>query len=64
VRRPGVTEALHVLEGQHLIKGMRGRIVVLDREGLLGKTGGSYGVPEAEYARLIRPATGDAAAGG
>ena len=34
VRRSGVTVALHVLEGQQLIRSRRGRIDVLDREGL------------------------------
>ncbi|AMJ62781.1 Crp/Fnr family transcriptional regulator [Bosea sp. PAMC 26642] len=34
VRRSGVTVALHVLEGQRLIRSRRGRIDVLDREGL------------------------------
>lgn len=34
VQRSGVTVALHVLEGQRLIQARRGRIDVLDREGL------------------------------
>lgn len=34
VRRSGVTVALHVLEGNRLIRARRGRIEVLDREGL------------------------------
>lgn len=34
VRRSGVTVALHVLEGQMLIRSRRGRIDVLDRKGL------------------------------
>lgn len=53
VRRAGVTHAVHVLEGRHLIKAHRGRITVQDREGLIDLAGGSYGLPEAEYARLI-----------
>jgi CRP-like cAMP-binding protein len=34
VRRAGITNALHILEGEHLIIARRGHIVVRDREGL------------------------------
>jgi hypothetical protein len=54
VRRAGVTVAMHVLEGQQLIRAKRARIEVLDREGLERAANGSYGVAEAEYARLLR----------
>jgi CRP-like cAMP-binding protein len=53
VRRAGVTEALHALEAQNLIQPSRGEIVVLNRRGIERKAGASYGVPEAEYRRLI-----------
>ena len=53
VRRPGVTDALHVLEGHRLIKARRGQITVVDRKGLEAFADPSYGVPEAEYARLV-----------
>ena len=53
VRRPGVTVALHELEGRGLIRSKRGWLLVRDREGLEEACGGLYGVPEAEYARLI-----------
>ncbi len=53
VRRSGVTEATHVLEGEHLIKATRGNIRVLDRSGLEAAAGDSYGVPEGEYERFI-----------
>lgn len=53
VRRAGVTEGTHMLEGKGLIRTSRGRIVVLDRAGLEAFAGGSYGVPEKEYARLF-----------
>ena len=56
VRRPGVTIAVQILEGNRLIKATRGRIRVLDRQGLERATADSYGVAEAEYARLIAPA--------
>ena len=35
VRRVGVTNALHVLEGERLIRAHRGRVRILDREGLI-----------------------------
>jgi CRP-like cAMP-binding protein len=53
VRRAGVTETLNALESQKLIESARGRIVVRDRKGIERRAGGSYGVPEAEYRRLI-----------
>ena len=53
VRRAGVTEALHILEGRGLIGADRGNVHVVDRKGLEKVAGGTYGVPEAEYRRLI-----------
>jgi len=53
VNRSGATLAVQTLEGNRLIKAQRGRITMLDREGLIGVANGSYGVTEAEYARLI-----------
>jgi CRP-like cAMP-binding protein len=53
VRRSGVTNELHVLEGVHAIKATRGNIRVLDRQKLEEIAGGCYGVPEAEYERLV-----------
>jgi CRP-like cAMP-binding protein len=53
VRRAGVTVAMHRLEGDRLIRSTRSRITVLDRDGLVRAANGFYGVPEAEYARLI-----------
>ena len=59
VRRPGVTVATHLIEGDHLIKARRGVVSIVDRENLEAYAGGSYGLPEAEYDRLIvRPARG------
>ena len=52
VRRPGVTVATHVLEGERAIRATRGKIQVLDRDKLLRFAGRSYGVAEAEYQRL------------
>jgi CRP-like cAMP-binding protein len=53
VRRPGVTDALHQLEGRGMIRATRGQITVIDRAGLIRVADGSYGVPEAEYERLL-----------
>lgn len=58
VRRASVTDALHYLEGEHAIRGLRGRIVVRDRAVLRALAGETYGFAEAEYQRLIAsPAT-------
>ena len=53
VRRAGVTLALQALEDRGLISTKRGQITVLNRAKLEAVAGDSYGVPEAEYARLI-----------
>jgi len=53
VRRAGVTIALHILEARGTIKRKRGQIHVADRARLERIAGDSYGVPEAEYRRLI-----------
>jgi CRP-like cAMP-binding protein len=53
VRRAGVTTDMHVLEGAHAVLNQRGRIIIRDRAKLESFAGGSYGVPEAEYERLI-----------
>jgi CRP-like cAMP-binding protein len=53
VRRAGVTEALHSLTEQGLIKTGIGQIVVLNRKGIERRARGSYGVPEAEFHRLL-----------
>ena len=53
VRRPGVTTALKTLQALRLITCARGSITVRDREKLERYAGHAYGVPEAEYRRLI-----------
>lgn len=55
VRRASVTDALHILEGEGLIRCHRGRVIVRDREGLRRHAGETYGFFEAEYSRLIAP---------
>jgi CRP-like cAMP-binding protein len=52
-RRPGVTVALHLLEGKGLLRSTRGQIAILDRVGLEEEADGAYGRAEAEYTRLI-----------
>ena len=53
VRRPGVTIATQVLEGNGLIKAKRGHIKIMDRGGMIALTEEIYGVPETEYVSLI-----------
>jgi hypothetical protein len=53
VRRPGVTVALHVLEGMQVIRARRGMISVLDREKLEELADDAYGLSESEYTRLM-----------
>jgi CRP-like cAMP-binding protein len=53
--RSGVTVSLHILEGAGMIRAKRGRVIIRDREMLTELAGDSYGVPEAEYRRLIGP---------
>ena len=53
VQRTSVTLSLQTLEGHRLIKARRGRIEVTDRDKLVALAENAYGVPEAEYARLI-----------
>ena len=55
VRRSSVTDAVHLLEGDLLIKATRGNIRILDRATLERAAGASYGVPEAEFRRLLGP---------
>lgn len=55
IRRASVTDTLHVLEGEQLIRSLRGRILIRDRPGLRRLAGEAYGFAEAEYCRLIGP---------
>ena len=49
VRRPGVTVAVQILEGNRLIRAKRGRITVLDRAGLVDIGALGQQRAEAEY---------------
>jgi CRP-like cAMP-binding protein len=53
VRRPWVTEVLHILEDKRLIRAKRGQITIVDRTGLMVEANGFYGVAENEYKRLL-----------
>ncbi|MCJ2137367.1 Crp/Fnr family transcriptional regulator [Methylobacterium sp. J-026] len=53
IERPGVTIAMQVLQKAGLVVGRRGRVQIIDRDGLLDLAGDTYGLPEIEYARLI-----------
>jgi CRP-like cAMP-binding protein len=55
VRRSSVTNALHMLEGNHLIYSERSLITIRDRKALEEFAGDAYGIPESEYNRLIGP---------
>jgi CRP-like cAMP-binding protein len=59
VRRSGVTDQLHILEGLHAIKATRANIRIVDRAQLEEIAGGCYGLPEKEYARLIETPNAD-----
>ena len=47
VRRAGVTGALNQLDRKGVIRLSRGRIELIDREGLIASANGTYGIPEA-----------------
>jgi Mn-dependent DtxR family transcriptional regulator len=53
VRREGVSEAAMRLQKQGLIQYSRGRIQVLDREGIQAGTCECYKVIKTEYDRLL-----------
>ena len=54
VRRPGVTVALHLLEGKGLIRSLRGVVQVQDREGLEEAADGAYGVSRSRIHAPLR----------
>ena len=53
VRRSGVTKATQMLQGNGVINARRGHITILDRTALIALAGSSYGLPEAEYERIL-----------
>ncbi len=57
VRRPSVTDSLHVLEGLGLIRASRGMIHIRDRRALEIYAEDAYGRPEREYNRFLSSLT-------
>jgi CRP-like cAMP-binding protein len=55
VRRATVTDTLHVLEGDGLVRSLRRQIIIRDRPGLVELAGEAYGAAESTYAKLIAP---------
>jgi CRP-like cAMP-binding protein len=55
VRRASVTDTIHILEGEGLIRSLRGRIIILNRPALVERAGEAYGAAEKAYAELICP---------
>ncbi|MER2269792.1 Crp/Fnr family transcriptional regulator [Methylobacterium oxalidis] len=55
-QRSSTTLAIQSLEGHGLIRARRGRITILNRNALEAVADDGYGLPEAEYARLIEGA--------
>jgi CRP-like cAMP-binding protein len=53
--RTAVTTTLHELEGLHMVRVLRRRVLVVDRARLGEFAGAAYGTPEREYRRLIGP---------
>lgn len=53
VRRSGVTNELHIIEGMGAIKATRGNVRILNRPQLEAMAKGCYGLAEREYERLI-----------
>lgn len=54
VRRPSVTTALHVLEGNGYIRSERKLITIRNRQAMEQFASDAYGKPEQEYLRLFR----------
>lgn len=53
VRRSGVTNELHIIEGLGAIRATRGNVRIVNRRQLEDMAKGSYGLAEREYERLI-----------
>lgn len=56
VRRSSVTTALHILEGDGLIRASRGSVLIRDRPAMERFAHDAYGQPEAAFRRLMAPA--------
>ena len=54
-RRSGVPVTLHALEAAGMIRSTRSKVTIIDRALLEDIAGEAYGLPEAEYRRLVGP---------
>jgi CRP-like cAMP-binding protein len=52
--RPGVTFAVQQLEGNGLIRALRGRIIIRNREALEELAANGYGMAEREYSNVLQ----------
>jgi CRP-like cAMP-binding protein len=55
IRRAGVTDALHIIEGKGAIRSLRGRIIIRNRELLLMIARDFHGLSTREYNRDLLP---------
>lgn len=55
VRRASITDALHVLEGDRIVRCVRGSILIRDRVRLEETAGDAYGIAETHYGGLLGP---------
>lgn len=55
VRRASITDTLHILEGERILRCTRGHVTIRDRAALLALAGESYGPAETSYRNLIAP---------
>lgn len=53
VRRPGVTVALHMLEGDHAVRSRRGLVTIMSRDKLKAVAGPAYGRSESVYEHMF-----------
>jgi CRP-like cAMP-binding protein len=63
VRRAGVTQALHVLEGERLIASVRGIVTITDRDGLEAASCPCYGIVRRELELVFAEVFASCAAG-
>ncbi|UYY58929.1 Crp/Fnr family transcriptional regulator [Sphingomonas sp. S2-65] len=53
VRRASVTDRLHLLEGERVLRCTRNRVTILDRTALLAVAGGAYGETEQPHLGIM-----------
>lgn len=55
IRRASVTDGLHQLESDNIIRNHRGRIFIADRDKLRIRAGEAYGHAESYYSKVVAP---------